>query len=264
MEFYEPLMGINNLSVFLRIMLAVICGGLIGMEREHKHRAAGFRTHILICLGATLTTMTSQYFWTYFNPNWIYAAENVSDMIPAGAWICDPARLGAQVVAGIGFVGAGTIIVTKRRQVKGLTTAAGLWATAIVGLAIGVGFYLAVGVVTALILLAEIVFSKLEFYIAAKARDLTLYVEYGSGQSVTNILEILKEKDVRVLDVEISKRRLSKEETVLGALLTEENPESSASVTCAILSVQFKKNVHHERLLVELSALDNVLTVQEL
>ena len=253
----------NIWGAMIRMMIAVICGGIIGIEREHKRRPAGFRTHILICLGAALTTMTSQYLWTYFNPNWIYAAENVSDMIPAGAWICDPARLGAQVVAGIGFVGAGTIIVTKRRQVKGLTTAAGLWVTAIVGLAIGVGFYLGVAIVTVLILVAEILFSKLEFYIAAKARDLTLYVEYGQGQSVTRILELLKEKDVRVLDVEISKRKLSREESVLGGLLNEEE-KASASVTCAIISVQFQKSVRHEQLLVSLSALDSVVTVQEL
>ena len=127
-EFFESLRFLENeWSVVLRMLLAVVCGGVIGLEREHKHRVAGFRTHILVCIGAALTTLTSQYLWTYFNPNWIYAAENVSTMIPAGQWVLDPARLGAQVIAGIGFIGAGTIIVTKRKQVKGLTTAAGLW-----------------------------------------------------------------------------------------------------------------------------------------
>ena len=91
-------------------LLAVVCGGLIGLEREYKRRPAGFRTHILICLGAAMTTLTSQFL--YLNLH----------------YYTDMARLGAQVVAGIGFIGAGAIIVTRRRRVKGLTTAAGLWA----------------------------------------------------------------------------------------------------------------------------------------
>ena len=117
-EFLAPLREFNTASVILRMVLAVMCGGFIGVEREHKRRPAGFRTHTLVCLGAAMTTLTSQYLLT-------------------SGWNTDPARLGAQVVAGIGFIGAGTIIVTRRRQVKGLTTAAGLWVSAIIGLAVG-------------------------------------------------------------------------------------------------------------------------------
>ena len=113
----------NMWGAVIRMLLAVICGGLIGIEREHKRRPAGFRTHILICLGASLTTLTSQYIYLQL------------DMFT------DLTRLGAQVIAGMGFIGAGTIIVTKRRQIKGLTTAAGLWASAIVGLAVGAGYF---------------------------------------------------------------------------------------------------------------------------
>lgn len=249
MEFFEPLMGINNLSIVLRLFLAVFCGGLIGLEREHKHRTAGFRTHILVCIGASLTTMTSQYLWTFFNPDWIYASENVSDMITSvSTFTLDPARLGAQVVAGIGFIGAGTIIVTKRRQVKGLTTAAGLWTTAIVGLAIGVGYYVAVVFVTILILVAELIFSRLEFAIAAKARDLTVYVEYGEGQDVGTLLETLRQRDVRVLDVEIAKIKSNTCETMMSAIMT----------------LQFTKRVRHEEVLAELANLSDVRSVQEL
>ena len=105
------------------MVLAFLCGGLVGLEREYKRRPAGFRTHILICMGAAMTTLTSQYLYLEMN------------------YQTDMARLGAQVVAGIGFIGAGTIIVTRRQRIKGLTTAAGLWATAIIGLALGAGFY---------------------------------------------------------------------------------------------------------------------------
>ena len=248
-EFFQSLQFLNSeWTVVVRLFLAVICGGLIGIEREHKHRVAGFRTHILVCIGATLTTLTSQYLWTFFNPAWEFASESVSNMIPQGMFTADPARLGAQVIAGMGFIGAGTIVVTKRRQVKGLTTAAGLWTTAIVGLAIGTGFYLAAVYVTLMILLIELVFSRFEFAIAAKARDLTLYVEYGKEQSVGVLVETLRLYQVRVLDVEISKMKSKEQENLTSALLT----------------VRFRKKVLHEDVLAALSNLKDVRTVQEL
>ena len=106
---FDGVRDVTVLSTTLRMLLAVVCGGLIGLEREYKRRPAGFRTHILICLGAAMTTLTSQFL--YLNLH----------------YYTDMARLGAQVVAGIGFIGAGAIIVTRRRRVKGLTT---LWACA--------------------------------------------------------------------------------------------------------------------------------------
>jgi putative Mg2+ transporter-C (MgtC) family protein len=113
---------ITYLSVILRILAAVIFGGAIGLERGMKNRPAGLRTYMLVCVGSCLIMLTNQYLF---------------QVSQAG----DPMRLGAQVVSGIGFLGAGTIIVTKHNQIKGLTTAAGLWASAGVGLALGVGFY---------------------------------------------------------------------------------------------------------------------------
>ena len=134
MSFMEYIRNVNGLSVLIRLALAVIFGGLIGLERERKHRPAGFRTHILICLGAAMTTLTSQYLFLSLRQ------------------FTDIARLGAQVIAGIGFIGAGSIIVTQRRRVKGLTTAAGLWASAAIGLCFGAGFYEG-GIIAALLIL---------------------------------------------------------------------------------------------------------------
>ena len=114
LHIFDIIRGTDILSTFCKLLTAVICGGLIGIEREFKRRPAGFRTHILIGLGAAMTTLTSQFIVTDLNMS------------------ADPGRLGAQVVAGIGFIGAGTIIVSKRNRVKGLTTAAGLWTTAII------------------------------------------------------------------------------------------------------------------------------------
>lgn len=112
----------NFFSSLLRIVLAIICGGILGIERGKANQAAGMRTHILACLGATLIMLTGQYMFEQFHSG-------------------DPARLGAQVVSGIGFLGAGSIIVEGKTKVRGLTTAAGLWTAACIGLAIGIGFY---------------------------------------------------------------------------------------------------------------------------
>ena len=112
--------------LLLRVALAVICGGVIGIEREYKQRPAGFRTYIIVCLSAMLVMTTG---------------EGLSIAAQAQDINSDPARLGAQVISGIGFLGAGTIIVTGRQQVKGLTTAASLWAVACLGIAAGGGYY---------------------------------------------------------------------------------------------------------------------------
>lgn len=139
------LRGMDLLSVTVRVLLALVCGGMIGIERSEKRRPAGFRTHILICLGAAMTTATSQYVYVVLG---LYS---------------DVARLGAQVIAGISFIGAGAIIMTKWRRVRGLTTAAGLWVAAIVGLCCGAGFYEGAVYGTALVLVAEVFFSKLAY-----------------------------------------------------------------------------------------------------
>ncbi len=138
-------------DVLLRLVIAGALSGLIGWEREIHERPAGFRTHILVCLGATLIMIISQ---------------NLHHMYGDAA---DPGRIAAQVVSGIGFLGAGTII-REGVSVKGLTTAASLWAIAGIGLAIGSGFYLG-GVVTALLVFLSLWFlSKVEFRAAGKDR----------------------------------------------------------------------------------------------
>ena len=187
MSFMEYIRNVNGLSVLIRLALAVIFGGLIGLERERKHRPAGFRTHILICLGAAMTTLTSQYLFLSLRQ------------------FTDIARLGAQVIAGIGFIGAGSIIVTQRRRVKGLTTAAGLWASAAIGLCFGAGFYEG-GIIAALLILAvELLFSKLEYRIMDNAREVNLLVEYKDLASLNGVLRYMKEVDLKILSLEILK-----------------------------------------------------------
>jgi putative Mg2+ transporter-C (MgtC) family protein len=228
---FDGLRDVTLASVIVRMVLSFICGGLIGIEREFKRRPAGFRTHILICLGAAITTLTSQFL--YLNMH----------------YFTDMARLGAQVVAGIGFIGAGTIIVTKRRRVKGLTTAAGLWTSAIIGLAAGAGFYEGAIYSTALVLLMELVFSKLEYRVLRNAPEINVYVEYESRNTLEKILMEIKQMGVQVTDLEITRS-------------SKTAPEKNGA--CAILTLQMNKKCSQEHLMNRLTETVGVLFVEEL
>ncbi|MCX8129089.1 MAG: MgtC/SapB family protein [Clostridia bacterium] len=134
-----------HLNLIFKLVLSCVLGGIIGYEREHTNRPAGFRTHILVCVGSALVMVTSEYiFRSYHNQTNI-----------------DPARLGAQVISGIGFLGAGTII-REGFSVKGLTTAASLWAVSCVGIAAGIGFYEGAVIATVLIYITLIMLKKME------------------------------------------------------------------------------------------------------
>lgn len=177
---------LTRLSMIFRILTAVICGGIVGLEREVKHRPAGFRTHILICMGAAVTTMTSQYLY-----------------LVAG-YYTDIARLGAQVIAGIGFIGAGTIIMTGQNHIRGLTTAAGLWCSAIIGLAAGAGFIEGAVFGTAIILLAELVLIRIEGKILAKSRAFRVFVEYKHSLDLAHILQTAKAAGGTMDNIEVT------------------------------------------------------------
>ena len=219
---------LSVLTISVRLLLAVLCGGVIGLERERKRRPAGFRTHILICLGAAITTLTSQYL--------VLELHLYTDM----------ARLGAQGIAGIGFIGAGTIIFTKRRQDKGLTTAAGLWAAGIIGLCCGAGFVEGAVLATAIVLLAELVFSKLEYFIVSSANDFNLLVEFSDIGKLEVILDTIKKTSTYIVDLEITKN--TKE---------GKNP-------CAIFSLRTPRKIKDQVLMTMFSQRDCVLSVEEL
>ena len=195
LEFLNPLRELTLLSISVRMLLAVVLGGLVGLEREFKRRPAGFRTHILICLGAAITTLTSQYL-----------------LLELGCYT-DMARLGAQVVSGVGFIGAGTIIVTRRQRVKGLTTAAGLWVVAIMGLALGAGFCEGSVIVAALILFAEVVICKIEYRMLDKTQEMNVFMEYNGNECLANVLSFLRENNLKLLDIEITRNGHSDTDT---------------------------------------------------
>src|SRR3989338_11622661 len=132
----------SNTQIIIRLLISVLVSGLIGLERQLHRRAAGLRTHILVCVGSTLIMLTS-----------IYIFDIYKDKVPS-----DPARLAAGIITGIGFLGAGTII-RYGEEVKGLTTAASLWVIAAIGMGIGCGFYLA-ACATTIIALAVLLLLK--------------------------------------------------------------------------------------------------------
>ncbi|HYE81678.1 MAG TPA: MgtC/SapB family protein [Clostridia bacterium] len=135
----------GNMELLIRLILACVLGGLIGIERERLRHPAGFRTHTLVCVGATLVMLCNIFIFEEY--------KNFSNI--------DPARMGAQVISGIGFLGAGTIL-KEGVTVKGLTTAASLWSVACIGLAIGLGFYTGSIFATILVLITLVVFSRFE------------------------------------------------------------------------------------------------------
>lgn len=185
-DFQADLYSINDTSIIVRLVLAVVLGGIIGFERGRSGRPAGLRTHILVCLGAVLAMMTNQY---------IFETYGVSD----------PTRMAAQVISGIGFLGAGTILVTGRHQVKGLTTAAGLWATACMGLAIGIGFYKAAVAACIMITFATVVLHRFDNFLVAKSNTIDLYVEFSNIVPFTKVLDALKSLQLKIETIEIVK-----------------------------------------------------------
>lgn len=181
-------------SIALRVALSLIVGGMLGIERGRKNASAGLRTHMLVCLGAALVMMTNQYVVQRYGG--------------------DPTRLGAQVISGIGFLGAGTILVTRRNQVRGLTTAAGLWAAACLGLAIGIGFYEGAVIVAVMTLLIMALFQKISNRINEKSRYMRAYLSFRAMRHFDGFLEFCSENDVGVSNIELTKSRGTKDSAV--------------------------------------------------
>ena len=222
----------------LRLGVAMFCGGVIGLERGRKRRPAGFRTHMLVCMGAALTMVLGTY---------------LSVMISGEAWGLDAtyyrtdvSRFGAQVINGIGFLGAGTIIVTGRQEVKGLTTAAGLWASACMGLAIGAGFVEGAFFACILISLTIIAFSRFERMIVSRARNINLFIEFENIDEMGKIISVIKAQDIRIFDVEVHKAN------------------EKRTTQSAVFSVRLPKRMPHTKIMTVLAGVEGIRTIEEL
>ena len=179
--------GLRDLSfwaILVRMLVAVLCGTLIGLERSSKNRPAGFRTHILVCLGAAVASITGLYLYLGLE-------------LPA-----DISRISGQVVTGLGFIGAGTIIITKKMTIKGLTTAAGLWTTGVIGLAIGSGYY-ELGVLgTALVLITETGLNRISGTNQPRP-EFIVEVLYDERNALDQVLRYCKDNRMSIVNLQI-------------------------------------------------------------
>ena len=219
---FNGLRDINTVTILFRMILAILCGGLIGIERSAKNRPAGFRTHILIIIGATTASLTGHYIYLVMN-------------LPT-----DMSRLPAQVITGLGCIGAGTIIVTGHRTVKGLTTAAGLWATGIIGLAIGAGFYEGAILGTVCILFSEIVLGKIKI---RRVKAFRCIINYQHKETLDHILRYCKDRNIAIKALQIE----------------GETDESGVKVYSAFVTLQPNAEIDHAEFVRKVESFDGVI-----
>ena len=215
-------------AIALRIVVAVIVGGLIGLERGLKNRPAGLRTYMLVCVGACVIMLTNQYIFQVFGTG-------------------DPVRMGAQVVSGIGFLGAGTIIVTRRNQIKGLTTAAGLWSAAGVGLALGIGFYEAALIGGFAIFFVMTLLQRMDNKMHRNAKVLEVYVELSRELSLGDFLREIRERDIEIRHTE-----------------RDHDAEPENGVRAYLFNLKLQKRQNHIDVLDELREIPGVTYLEEL
>lgn len=215
-------------SIVIRILAAILVGGLIGLERGMKNRPAGLRTYMLVCVGACLIMLTNQYIYQF-----------------TGAG--DPMRLGAQVVSGIGFLGAGTIIVTKHNQIKGLTTAAGLWASAGVGLAFGIGFYEAALTASIGIYSILAILQRWEHRVHKKIRLLDVYVELENTMPLNEFAQNLRALNLQIEGIQFE-------------------PDSAVenNTRAIVFTLKSLKKEDHFKLLEKIKGLTGIVHIEEL
>ena len=183
---------VTYIAIAVRIAVAVVLGGIIGLERGLKNRPAGLRTYMLVCVGACLIMVTNQYVYQVFGTG-------------------DPVRMGAQVVSGIGFLGAGTIVVTKRNQIKGLTTAAGLWAAAAVGLSVGIGLYEAAVIGGAVIFIVLSLIHSWDNKMRQNSKMVEVYVELTCEINLGDFLRRIREMDLEVESIQNEKESVDED-----------------------------------------------------
>ena len=206
------------LSVFLRLLVAAIMGGLIGIERGRHGRAAGLRTHILICIGAAMTSLTS----LFLNQNLGFQG--------------DVSRISAQVISGIGFLGAGTILIRNSSVITGLTTAAGMWATATIGIAVGYGFYWGAVCAAIICFISVTLLGRLE----RKHRDIVnCYLELEDIADVENAIEIIRSIGDDLMSYDIVPPKTGKSTNIGIAFITSskeffESLKENLTENCAV------------------------------
>jgi len=179
-------------EVVIRLLLAAFFGAIIGLERERKDWAAGLRTHMMVCLGAALAMLVSIY--------------GFGDVIGKQGYMLDPSRVAAQVISGIGFIGAGTILFSQQGTIRGLTTASGLWTVAAIGLATGGGMYFTALVATVLAIIILYILQPVERRFVSRFKQKSLKIVTASQDKSAEVLNsILQISNIEVVACQIDK-----------------------------------------------------------
>ena len=225
---FDPLREFNTLSLCFRLLLSFACGTVIGLERSYKNKPAGFRTHTLVCLAACIASVTGLYLYL--------VAELPTDV----------SRISAQIISGLGFIGAGTIVVTKRNTVKGLTTAAGMWTAGIIGLAIGAGYYEGGICATIMVLLIETVLNEFRKNIR-QAQDFRIAVSYYNRRNLDEVLRFCKDRQMTITNLKVTG-----------------TSESSVPIYSALITLRTSAELDHPALLKKINNMEGVISAEEL
>lgn len=209
-QFSDYIADWNAGAIAIRLIAALFTGIAVGVERGLKRRGAGIKTHTLVCLGAALVMLTGQYIYKNFPGN------------------MDMSRLGAQVISGVGFLGVGTIIVTGHNQIRGLTTAAGLWVCACLGLAIGIGFVEGALVTLALILLTLKVLVYMDIWISRRSKVFDVYLEFVSSKSVSLFVDEMRQQKCHLQSFEVGDTKIKGMGPTAIASVEVQNPAERA------------------------------------
>lgn len=228
----------NVKEIIIRVILAILVGGVIGYERESKNRPAGFKTHILVCLGAAVISMMQIYDIEY-TIKLINERSELSNALKA-----DVGRLGAQVISGIGFLGAGTIIHDKG-SVKGLTTAASLWTVGCIGLAAGKGYY-SLSIISALSVIIILAFlTKFENMFREKCTAVRFQIDYTDKErAINDITHYFQQNNIRIKNIEFF---LEDEDTGFGS---------------SLYTVLLPRRAHREEIIMELRKSEGINSVE--
>lgn len=228
LESIDYLSKLSTISIIFRVLLSMLLGGILGYERGKKRRPAGLRTYLVVCVASSMAMMTG-----------VYLTEQTG--------YGDASRIAAQVISGIGFLGAGTILVTKHNQVKGLTTAAGLWAAACIGLSLGAGFYTGAIVGFTAIWLSLSIVTIMEKRLYKNSKIINIYVEFEHINSVSRFISEIRKNHGMVRELETTKLK---------------NIDGSYNVS-ALMTLKFSEKKSHAQIIEEYGNIEGVVFIDE-
>ena len=235
------LQDFSFLTVLLRLLLAAAAGAAIGYGRTKKNRTAGIRTFTLTATGASLTVLIAIYEYQMTLTRW-------ADIVAEYELKFDASRFAAQVISGIGFLAAGTILSAAHQQTSGLTTATGLFASVCMGIAAGAGFYICVLTVTVLIVIVLDVMTPMEHLYKRRHRNITLFIEFDSLDDISEISRLIQQRHATVYDIEIEREKKVRDQ-----------------LPSAIFTLKLGKGYSsHSDMLSSIAELDCVNAIQEL